>query len=167
MSETDLVLEIDHPHFIIRVTNDLLKIDVKGNVKNEIEEALENDKGLRETIGRILSVFVPLHIRLIDIDSVQMEKTGEVKIALHHRRAANILLQPEEAEKLVSKLNELIPEAKQRESERIIMEQRARQIVEEDVDIRKDSAQFPEPPKEMHQETKDIEEEIDREENPD
>ena len=65
MSETDLVLEIDHPHFIIRVTNDLLKIDVKGNVKNEIEEALENDQGLRETIGRILSVFVPLHIRLI------------------------------------------------------------------------------------------------------
>lgn len=82
MSETDLVLEIDHPHFIIRVTNDLLRIDVKGNVKNEIEEALENAPGLRETIGSILSVFAPLHIRLSDIDSVKMEKTGEVKIAL-------------------------------------------------------------------------------------
>ncbi len=167
MSETDLVLEIDHPHFIIRVTNDLLKIDVKGNVKNEIEEALENDQGLRETIGRILSVFVPLHIRLSDIDSVKMEKTGEVKIALHHHRDANIPLQPEEAEKLVSKLNQLIPEAKQREMERIIMEQRARQIVEEDIDIRKESAQFPESPEEMHQEEKDIEEEIEKEENPD
>ena len=167
MSESDLVLEIDHPHFIIRVTNDLLKIDVKGNVKNEIEEALENDQGLRETIGRILRVFVPLHIRLSDIDSVKMEKTGEVKISLPHHRDANIPLQPEEAEKLVSKLNQLIPEAKHREAERIIEEQRARQIVEEDIDIKKESVQFPESPEEMHQEEKDIDEEIEREENPD
>jgi hypothetical protein len=167
MSETDSVLEIDHPHFIIRVTNDQLKIDVKGNVKNEIEEALENAPGLRETIGRILSVFVPLHIRLSDIDSVKMEKTGEVKIALPHRRDANIPLQTEEAEKLVSKLNQLIPEAKQREMERITMKQRAQQIVEEDVNLKKESAQFPESPEEMHQEEKDIDEEIEKEEYPD
>ena len=53
MSETNLILEIDHPNFIIKVTNDLLKIDVKGTVKNEIEETLENTRGLSETIGRI------------------------------------------------------------------------------------------------------------------
>ena len=167
MSEADLVLEIDHPHFIIRVTNDLLKIDVKGNVKNEIEEALENAQGLRETIGRILSVFAPLHIRLSDIDSVKMEKTGEVKITLPHHRDANIPLRPEEAEKLVNKLNQLIPEAKQREMERIIREQRTRQIVEEENEIRKESAQFPQSPEEMHKEEKEIEETIDKEENPD
>jgi len=167
MSEADLVLEIDHPHFIIRVTNDLLKIDVKGNVKNEIEEALENDRGLRETIGRILSVLVPLHIRLSDIDSVKMEKTGEVKITLPHHRDANIPLRPEEAEKLVNKLNQLIPEAKQREMERIIREQRTRQIVEEENEIRKEYAQFPQSPEEMHKEEKEIEETIDKEENPD
>ena len=77
MSEEDLVLEIDHPHFIISVTEDLLKIDVKGSVKNEIEEALENAPGLKETVGHILSVFVPLHIRLSDIDSVKMEEKRE------------------------------------------------------------------------------------------
>jgi hypothetical protein len=167
MSDADLVLEIDHPHFIIRVTHDLLKIDVKGNVKNEIEEALENDQGLRETIGRILSVFVPLHIHLADIDSVKMDKTGEVKIALHHRRDANIPLGAEEAEKLVNMLNQLIPEAKERRRERIIEEQRARQIVEEENDIRKESAQFPESPEELHEEEKDIEKKIEEEENPD
>jgi len=124
MSEKDLVLKINHPHFTIKVTNDLLKIDVKGNVKSEIEEALENDKGLRETIGRILSVFVPLTINLSDIDSVTMEKTGEVKIALPHRKDANIPLQTEEAEKLVNKLNQLIPEAKNRKNERLMKKQR-------------------------------------------
>ncbi len=167
MSDADLVLEIDHPHFIIRVTHDLLKIDVKGSVKNEIEEALENDPGLRKTIGRILSVFVPLNIRLSEIDSVKMEKTGEVKIALPHHRDANIPLQTEEAEKLVNKLNQLIPEAKQRERERRIEEQRVREIVEEENEIRKESAQFPQSPEEMHKEEKEIEEAIDREENPD
>jgi hypothetical protein len=43
-----------------------------------------------------------------------MEKTGEVKIALADVDV-NIPLRTEEAEKLVSKLNQLIPEAKQRE----------------------------------------------------
>ena len=167
MSESDLVLEIDHPHFIIRVTNELLKIDVKGNVKNEIEEALENDPGLRKTIGRILSVFVPLHIRLSDISSVKMEKTGGVIIALPHHRDAKIPLQTEEAEKLVNKLNQLIPEAKQRDRERKIEEERAREIAEEEKEIRKEPAQFLESPEDLHKEETEIEETIDREENPD
>ena len=167
MAESDSAWEIDHPHFIIKVTNDLLKIDVKGSVKNEIEEALENNPGLEKTIGRILSIFVPLHIRLSDIDSVKMEKTGEVKIALPHHRDANIPLQTEEAEKLVNKLNLLIPEAKRREREHRIEEQRAREIIEEEKEIRKEPAQFLESPEDLHKEEKEIEETIDREENPD
>ena len=167
MSEAELVLEIDHPHFTIRITNDQLKIDVKGNLKNEIEEALENAPGLRETVGRILSVFVPLHIRLSEIDSVKMDENGEVKIAVRHRSDVNIPLQKEEAEKLVSKLNQLIPEAKQREIERIMMQKRARQIVEEDVDARAESAQFPLSPEALHEEEKVIDKTIEEEENPD
>jgi hypothetical protein len=163
MSETDSVLEIDHPHFTIRVTKDLLRIDVKGNVKKEIEEALENVRGLRETIGSILSVFVPLHIRLSDIDSVKMEKTGEVKIALSHRRDASIPLRTEEAEKLVCKLNQLIPEAKQREMERIAREERARQIIVKEGEARKAFAQFPRSPEETYKEDKEIEETVERE----
>ena len=163
MSETDLVLEIDHPNFIIKVTNDLLRIDVKGNVKNEIEEALENAPVLRETIGSILSVFVPLHIRLSDIDSVKMEKTGEVKIALPHHRDANILLRTEEAEKLVCMLNQLIPEAKQREMERKVREERARQIILKESEVRKAFAQYPRSAEETYKEDKEIEETTERE----
>ena len=167
MSETDLILEIDHPHFIIKVTNDLLKIDVKRNVKKEIEEALENTRGIKETIGHILRVFVPSHVRLSDIDSVKMEKTGEVKIALTHHRDIDIPLRKEEAEKLVRKLNQLIPEAKQREIERMVKEQRTRQILEEEKEIRKESAQFPQSPEMVHSEEKEIQETIEKEENPD
>ena len=167
MSETDLILEIDHPNFIIKVTNDLLKIDVKGTVKNEIEETLENTRGLSETIGRILSVFVPLHICLSDIDSVKMEKTGEVKITLPRHRDVSIPLRTEEAEKLVIKLNQLIPEAKQRDIERTIKKQRVQEILKEENERRKESTRFLESPEDVHNEEKDIEEQIEREENPD
>ena len=73
MPEAIPVLEVDRLHFTIRLYENLLKIDLKGSFKNEIEEALENKPVLKETIGSVLSVFVPLHIRLSDIDSVHMD----------------------------------------------------------------------------------------------
>ena len=86
----------------------MLKIDLKGSFKNEIEEALENKPILRETVGSILGIFVPLHIRLSDIDSVHMDKTGKVKVSLPLHR--NIVI-PLERALLVDNLNELIPNA--------------------------------------------------------
>jgi hypothetical protein len=40
MARTSVVFEVEDPHFTIRLYNDLLKIDLKGNFKNELEEAL-------------------------------------------------------------------------------------------------------------------------------
>ena len=39
MAQTSVVLEIEDPHFIIRLNEDLLKIDLKGSFKNEIERS--------------------------------------------------------------------------------------------------------------------------------
>ena len=80
------VLEVENPHFKIRLYEDLLKIDLKGSFKNEIEEALENKPVLKETLGSILGIFVPLHIRISDIDSVHMDETGKIKVSLPHHR---------------------------------------------------------------------------------
>ncbi len=109
MAQTSVVLEVEDPHFIIRLYVDLLKIDLKGSFKNEIEEALENKPVLKETIGRVLGIFVPLHIRVDDIDSVHMDETGKIKVNLSHHRSIDIPLEhKEDAEKLVEKLNQLI-----------------------------------------------------------
>jgi hypothetical protein len=62
MPRTVKVLKVENPHFTIRLSEDLLKIDLKGSFKNEIEEALEHKPIFKETLGRILGVFVPLHI---------------------------------------------------------------------------------------------------------
>jgi len=43
-SKAPLVLEIDKPHFIVRLFTNVLKVDLKGGAKNEIEEALETSR---------------------------------------------------------------------------------------------------------------------------
>jgi hypothetical protein len=115
------VWEVESPRLTVKLYENLLRIDLKGSFKNEIEEALENKPVLRETIGSIMSIFAPLHIRLTDIDSVHMDKTGKIKLNLPHRRDIVIPLEPKDGEKLLDKLNQLILKAKNRELKERIM----------------------------------------------
>jgi len=132
MSKTSVILEIDTPHFNVRLYESLLKIDLKGSAKNEIVEALENKPILRETIGGILSIFAPLHVRLSDIDSVRMDKSGGVKLILPRHRDITIPLKVNEAKRLVDKLNQLIPKEKEKELERAIKRRETQKIEEEE-----------------------------------
>lgn len=142
MSETTAVLNIEKSHFTVRLYENMLKIDVKETVKNEIEEALENKPLLRETIGHILSMFVPLHVRLCNIDSVNMDKTGKVEIHVPHHRDVTIPLETREAKILVEKLNQLIPEAKRKELERVMREEKLQKVAEEKLETGRSSAPF-------------------------
>ena len=72
MSESGINLKIDGSHFTITVYEDFLQIDLKGTLKNEIEEGLESKPILKETLGKILGIFVPLHVQMADIKSVYM-----------------------------------------------------------------------------------------------
>lgn len=130
MSESKVILKIDKPQFTIRLYENMLKIDLKGSLKNQIEEALENKPILRQTIGSILGIFAPLHIRLGHMDSARLNKAGEVKLILPLHRDIVIPLEPKEAKTLVEKLNELIPAAKKKELERSIRERQLRKIAE-------------------------------------
>ena len=113
MPEKIKVLEVKNPDFTIKLSDDLLKIDLKGSFKNEVEEALEHKPVLKETIGRILGIFVPLHILVSEIDSADMDETGKITVNLHHHRKIVIPLEHKEnAEKLVEKLNQLISKAR-------------------------------------------------------
>ena len=124
MPETNVALEFETRHLKVRLDENLLRIDLRGSLKNEIEEALENKPILKETLGSVLSLFAPLHVRLSDIESVNVDKAGRVKIELAHRRDILIPLEHEDAERLADKLNELIPKAKKEEWERIISKRR-------------------------------------------
>ncbi|MGB9778708.1 MAG: hypothetical protein ACPLW8_04815 [Candidatus Bathyarchaeales archaeon] len=125
MPEAIPVLKVENPHFTIQLYDNLLRIDLKGSLKSEMEEALENKPVLKETLGGLLSIFVPLHIRLSDIDSVQMDETGKVTVTLPYHRHIAISLERKHAEEFVDKLNQLIQKAKDREIKEHIMRKRA------------------------------------------
>jgi hypothetical protein len=153
MSKSVEILEIEKAHFTVRVYESMLKIDLKGGVKDEIEDALENKPVLRETIGRILGMFIPLHVRLSDIDSVRTDEKGDVVVKLPRHRDVAIPLDPKDAKKLVDKLNQLIPKEKEKEIARIMEEQKLKRIEKAEHDLAKEKmftttggAQFPIPP---------------------
>ncbi len=127
MTEPSVVLEIEGPHFSIKLYEDLLVIDVKGSFKNKIEETLENEPVFKETIGRLFGIFVPLHIRINDIDSVHLDEMGKVTVQLRYHR--NIVIpfeRKEDAEILVKKLDELISTALTAEIKEQIAAKRAK-----------------------------------------
>ncbi len=137
MPEPQALLIIERPQLTVRVYERMLKIDLKGSFRNELEEALENTQILKQTLGNILAIFAPLHVRLCDVDSVQMDKKGNVTIKQPLHRDVVIPLEPKDAKRLLDKLNQLIPAEKERELNRIINERklasRERELEKEDV----------------------------------
>jgi hypothetical protein len=129
MVRTNLALKVEDSHFTIRLYNDLLKIDLKGTFKNELEEALENKPVLKETIGRVLGIFVPLHIRLRDIDLVHLDENGKITLSLSHHR--DIVIPFESKEDAVSLVEKLKPLVSKVETEKI-QEAKARRTAEKE-----------------------------------
>lgn len=124
VSKTLLLLRIDRPYLTIEVYKDWLRIDLKGNAINEAERALENKRVLRETIGAVLSLFVPLHIRIKDIESVTSDSRGRVTIKPHLHRALSIPLEQSDAKTLTDKLRELLEQAKEEKAEQVMEKHR-------------------------------------------
>ena len=126
MTKTITVIEVDDPHFTIKLTDSLLIIGLKGSFKNDLEEAIENKPVLKETIGKVLGIFVPLHIRVSDIDSVHLDENGKIKVSLpHHRDIVIPLEHKEDAEKLFENLNQLVSKVEAEKIQEIKARRRA------------------------------------------
>lgn len=112
--EEDLVMVIDKPHFKVKLHKTVLEVDLKQGVRKELEDVLEARPALRESLGFLFQTIIPLDVPLKDIQSVNVDKKGQVKIAIPSRRDIVIPLKPSESKRLVDKLNELIPIEKER-----------------------------------------------------
>jgi hypothetical protein len=114
MSDEDVVMTIDKPHFVVKLYTTLLKVDLKEGVRKDLEKFLEARPAIRESVGLLFQTAIPLDVRLRDIRSVGLDKKGRVKIDIPSRRDLTIPLDEEEAKRLIDRLNELIPEEKER-----------------------------------------------------
>lgn len=125
---------IDKPHFDVKLLSDMLKVDLKEGARAELDKLVGNRTALRDTLGWMFQTIVPLDVHLWQIEKVTTDQSGRVNIIIPHRRDIHIPLEPLEAERLVEKMNELIPIEKQRRVQREIAEQAA----EKDRDRQKD-----------------------------
>jgi hypothetical protein len=117
MESEDLVMVIDKPHFIVKLHKTLLEVDLKEGVKKKLEDFVERDPHLRESLGVLFQTVIPLDVQLKNIETVWLnEKKGEVQIIIPNRRDLHIPLEKDEAQKLVDKLDELIPIEKAKEA---------------------------------------------------
>jgi hypothetical protein len=114
MTNEDPVMTIDKPHFTVKLYTDLLKVDLKDGIKRELEAFAESKPMLRESIGLLFQTIIPLDVRLKDISSVSLDNKGRVKVAIPTRRDITIPVEADEAQRLIKKLNELIPPEKER-----------------------------------------------------
>lgn len=117
MSRSPIIYTIDKPHFIVKLHEEELEVDLKEGIRKEFEDIAEARPFLKETLGMLYQFAGPLDVRLKDIERVSTEKDGKVKVVIPNRRDLHIPLTPEEAETLISKLNELIPMAQRRAAE--------------------------------------------------
>ena len=120
MATKDLVMLIDKPHFTVKLHQSLLEVDLKEGVKKKLEDFVEATPTLRGSLGFLFQNVIPLDVPLKDIESVELDKKGRVKIVIPNRRDITIPLEPDESKKLIDKLNDLIPIEKQRERERML-----------------------------------------------
>jgi len=111
------VLKIDKPHFVVKLHEETLEVDLKEGVRKELEDVVEAHPVLRESLGILFQTIIPLDVALKDIDSVKVDDKGRLKIKIPLRRDIMIPLEVDESRRLAEKLNELIPLAKLKEAE--------------------------------------------------
>ncbi len=117
MSSSPIVYTIDKPHFVVKLHEELLEVDLKEGVRKEFENLAEAKPILRETLGMLYQFAGPLDVELKDIEKVFTEKDGRVKVVIPNRRDLHIPLTPQEAQTLTNKLDELIPLARKKAAE--------------------------------------------------
>jgi len=135
LGEANLIMEIDQKNFSIMLYENMLKVEPKKSILHKLEEALENKPVLKDTFGEILHIFAPLHIRLSQIDKASVDKKGNVRIVVPQHRDVTLPLSLEESKKLVNRLNQLIPKAKEKEKERRIAEKKLQVDAEEEEEM--------------------------------
>jgi len=118
MESEDLVMVFDKPHFVVKLYKTLLKVDLKEGAREKLESFVESNPHLRDSLGLLFQMMIPLDVQLKEIQTVRLDEKGRVQIVIPNRRDLHIPLEKDEAEKLRDKLNELVPIETAKEDER-------------------------------------------------
>jgi hypothetical protein len=80
--------------------------------KAKLERIIEKDPLLRKTIGFVLQSTIPSDVELCDIDSVEVDNKGKLKLVIPRHVDIVLPLGVDDANRLANELKDLIPLAK-------------------------------------------------------
>ena len=97
MTDEDIVMEIDKPHFTVKLHSTFLEVDLKEGIRKDLEKLIEAKPAIRDSVGILFQTIVPIDVRLRDIRSVGLDKKGRVKIDIPSRKDLTIPLDEKES----------------------------------------------------------------------
>src|SRR5437867_9524507 len=104
MPDKRVILQIERPHFEVKLRSDALEVNLKEGVRREIEKLAEARPLLQETLGWIFQTIIPLNVRLWEIERAEVDAGGKVSLKIPHRRDLHIPLDHDDSQKLVNKV---------------------------------------------------------------
>jgi hypothetical protein len=110
--EKDPILVIEKPDFVVRLHEDWIDVDLREGGKAKLERAIEKDPLLRKTLGFVLQSIIPSDVELCDIESVEVNGKGQLKLVIPRHVDIVLPLGVDEANRLAEELKDLIPLAK-------------------------------------------------------
>jgi hypothetical protein len=123
-------MKISTPTFLVKLHPTHLEVDLQKGTRKKLEDAIEAHPRLKESLGFLLQYVIHLDVALKDVEKVEFDKKKHVRIMIPNRRDITIPLEQKEAIKLINELNELIPQEKQREMDRLFRERETRRQME-------------------------------------
>jgi hypothetical protein len=110
--EKDPILVIDKPDFVVTLHKDWIDVDLKDGGKAKLERAIEKDPLLKKTLGFVLQSIIPSDVELCDIESVEVNGKGQLKLVIPRHVDIVLPLGVDDANRLACELRDLIPLAK-------------------------------------------------------
>jgi hypothetical protein len=110
--EKDPILVFDRTDFVVRLHEDWIDVDLKKGGKAKLERAIEKDPLLKKTIGFVLQSTIPSDVELCEIDRVEVDEKGQLKLVIPRHVDIVLPLGLDDAKKLADELKGLIPLAK-------------------------------------------------------
>ena len=110
--EKDPILVIEKPDFVVRLHKDWIDVDLREGGKAKLEHAIEKDPLLRKTLEFVLQSIIPSDVKLCDIESVEVNGKGQLKLVIPRHVDIVLPLEVDEAKRLAEELKDLIPLAK-------------------------------------------------------
>jgi len=112
LTEKDPILVFDKPDFVVRLHKEWIDVDLKERGKAKLERVIEKNPLLRKTIGFVLQSTVPSDVELCDIDFVEVNDKGQLKLVIPRHADIVLPLGIDDANRLANELKGLIPLAK-------------------------------------------------------